>query len=76
VVDIPDETRGAAIVVVLTAEIDKEQILEQLKKVLSHLEIPKNFMVIEEIPKMGSGKADFRSVTHIVREKYAMDSSE
>jgi acyl-[acyl-carrier-protein]-phospholipid O-acyltransferase/long-chain-fatty-acid--[acyl-carrier-protein] ligase len=76
VVDIPDETRGAAIVVVLTAEIDKEKILEQLKKVLSHLEIPKNFMVIEEIPKMGSGKADFRSVTRIVREKYAIDASE
>jgi acyl-[acyl-carrier-protein]-phospholipid O-acyltransferase/long-chain-fatty-acid--[acyl-carrier-protein] ligase len=76
VVDIPDETRGAAIVVVLTAEIDKEQILEQLKKVLSQIEIPKNFMVIEEIPKMGSGKADFRSVTRIVREKYATDSSE
>jgi hypothetical protein len=33
-------------------------------------------MVIEEIPKMGSGKADFRSVTRIVREKYATDSSE
>ena len=41
----------------------------QLAKVLPNLAIPKHFVVMEELPKMGSGKIDFRKVQELVIEK-------
>jgi acyl-[acyl-carrier-protein]-phospholipid O-acyltransferase/long-chain-fatty-acid--[acyl-carrier-protein] ligase len=42
---------------------------------LPNISLPKQFVVIEELPRMGSGKIDFRRVTEIVqtllREKTA-----
>jgi len=35
---------------------------------LPNIALPKQFIVIEELPKMGSGKIDFRSVADIVTE--------
>jgi acyl-[acyl-carrier-protein]-phospholipid O-acyltransferase/long-chain-fatty-acid--[acyl-carrier-protein] ligase len=37
-----------------------------MSKQLPNLSLPKEFVVIEEFPKMGSGKIDFRSVTNMV----------
>lgn len=69
VVEIPDSIKGAKIIVAITKEINKRQILKKLSKKLSNIEMPKQFMFIEELPKMGSGKIDFRTVSNIVREK-------
>jgi acyl-[acyl-carrier-protein]-phospholipid O-acyltransferase/long-chain-fatty-acid--[acyl-carrier-protein] ligase len=33
---------------------------------LPNIALPRQFVVIEELPKMGSGKIDFRSVTDMV----------
>jgi acyl-[acyl-carrier-protein]-phospholipid O-acyltransferase/long-chain-fatty-acid--[acyl-carrier-protein] ligase len=35
---------------------------------LPNIALPKQFVQIEELPKMGSGKIDFRKVTDLVRE--------
>jgi len=35
---------------------------------LPNIALPKQFVVIEELPKMGSGKIDFRTVTAMVNE--------
>ena len=34
---------------------------------LPNIALPKQFVVIEELPKMGSGKIDFRTVTDMVQ---------
>ena len=67
VVDIPDATKGAKIVAAVTREIDEKEILRRMSKSLPNIALPRQFVVIEELPKMGSGKIDFRSVTEIVR---------
>ena len=43
---------------------------------LPKIALPKIFIVIEELPKMGSGKIDFRTVTNIVRQKLASDEKQ
>jgi acyl-[acyl-carrier-protein]-phospholipid O-acyltransferase/long-chain-fatty-acid--[acyl-carrier-protein] ligase len=36
---------------------------------LPNIALPKQFIVIEELPMMGTGKIDFRRVTKIVQDK-------
>lgn len=67
VVDIPDKVKGASLVAVVTQEIDKQQLIKDLGDKLPAIAIPKKFMVIDELPKMGSGKADFRKIAELVR---------
>jgi acyl-[acyl-carrier-protein]-phospholipid O-acyltransferase/long-chain-fatty-acid--[acyl-carrier-protein] ligase len=71
VVEVPDSLKGAKIIAAVTQEINKKEMLKKLNEQLPPLSIPKDFMVIEELPKMGSGKVDFRSVTDMVRAKIA-----
>ncbi|KKK56124.1 hypothetical protein LCGC14_3067670, partial [marine sediment metagenome] len=58
---------GARVVAATTREIDKKAALKHMGKELSNIELPKEFAVIEEFPKMGSGKIDFRTTTSIVK---------
>jgi acyl-[acyl-carrier-protein]-phospholipid O-acyltransferase/long-chain-fatty-acid--[acyl-carrier-protein] ligase len=67
VVDIPDKIKGASLVAVITHEIDKDQLIRDLVDKLPPIGIPKKFLVIDEFPKMGSGKADFRKLTEMAR---------
>ncbi|MBC8208621.1 MAG: AMP-binding protein [Desulfobulbaceae bacterium] len=71
VVEIPDAIKGAKIVAAVTAEIDERKTLKNMAKELPKISLPKSFMLLEELPKMGSGKIDFRTITQIAREKYA-----
>jgi acyl-[acyl-carrier-protein]-phospholipid O-acyltransferase/long-chain-fatty-acid--[acyl-carrier-protein] ligase len=68
VVDVPDAIKGARIVAAVTAPIDEKKTLKKMASDLPKIALPKIFTVIEEFPKMGSGKIDFRSVTNIVRD--------
>lgn len=69
VVDIPDKTKGSKLVAALTGEVEPDDIIEKLRGKLPPIAIPKKFVFLEELPKMGSGKADFRTIAEIVREK-------
>ncbi len=71
VVEIPDSTKGAKIVAVTTAELDKKPLLKQLGEQLPKIAMPKQFLVIEDLPKMGSGKIDFRTITEMVKTMQA-----
>jgi acyl-[acyl-carrier-protein]-phospholipid O-acyltransferase/long-chain-fatty-acid--[acyl-carrier-protein] ligase len=73
VVEIPDSTKGARIVAVTTQQIEEKPVLKKLAEQLPKIALPKQFLVIEDVPKMGSGKLDFRSLTNIVKEIYADD---
>lgn len=66
VVELPDSLKGAKVVAVVTREIDEKKTLKQMAEHLPNIALPKQFVVIEELPKMGSGKIDFRSVTDMV----------
>ncbi len=66
VVEIPDITKGAKIIAAVTQKIDEKEILKKMSKELSNIALPKQFIVIEELPKMGTGKIDFRKTTTIV----------
>ncbi|MCK5694273.1 MAG: AMP-binding protein, partial [Bacteroidales bacterium] len=68
IVEIPDEIKGAIIVAAVTKEINKVAILRKMGQELPNIALPRQFFVIEELPMMGTGKIDFRSVTNLVNE--------
>ncbi len=67
VVEVPDALKGVRIVAAVTQKIDEKKILKQISEQLPNIALPKQFVVIEELPKMGSGKVDFRTVTEMVQ---------
>jgi acyl-[acyl-carrier-protein]-phospholipid O-acyltransferase/long-chain-fatty-acid--[acyl-carrier-protein] ligase len=73
VVEVPDAIKGARIVAAVTAPIDEKKTLKKMANDLPKIALPKIFTVIEEFPKMGSGKIDFRNVTLMVRQKLSSD---
>lgn len=68
VVEIPDALRGAKIVAAVTHSIDEKAVLKKMSEHLPNIALPKQFVVIEELPKMGSGKIDFRKITDMTRD--------
>jgi len=68
IIEIPDEIKGATIVAAITKEINKVAILRKMGKELPNIALPRQFFVIEELPMMGTGKIDFRTVTTLVRD--------
>lgn len=69
VVELPDSLKGAKIVAAVTKEVNEKEIMAKLSQKLPPISMPKKFIVLEEMPKMGSGKIDFRTITNIVRKK-------
>ncbi len=68
VVEVPDALRGARIVAAVTCEVDEKRILSQMSESLPKIALPKQFVILPELPKMSSGKLDFRKITEIVRD--------
>jgi acyl-[acyl-carrier-protein]-phospholipid O-acyltransferase / long-chain-fatty-acid--[acyl-carrier-protein] ligase len=68
VVEVPDALRGARIVAAVTQQVDERALLSQLAEMLPRIAIPKQFVVLPELPKMSSGKLDFRTITEMVRD--------
>lgn len=71
VVEIPDAMKGARIVAVTTVPVDQKNIIKQMAEHLPAIALPKTFLVMENLPKMGSGKIDFRTITEMAREELA-----
>ena len=67
VVEIPDTTKGAKIIAVVTEKVDENAILKEMAKELPNIALPKQFHLMEDLPKMGSGKIDFRTITDTVK---------
>ena len=53
----------------VTTLVDDRQLIREMSETLPPISLPKKFVVIPEMPKMGSGKIDFRTVTAMVRER-------
>ena len=69
IVDIPDDKKGSYIIAAVSAEVHKMEILRKMMSDLPSIALPREFIILESIPMMGTGKVDFRSVTKIVSEK-------
>lgn len=74
VVEIPDSIKGARIVAVVTTPLDEKATLKELKKHLPSIALPKIFLVWESLPKMGSGKIDFRTISEMARQQLTRKS--
>jgi acyl-[acyl-carrier-protein]-phospholipid O-acyltransferase/long-chain-fatty-acid--[acyl-carrier-protein] ligase len=68
VVEVPDGVRGSRIVAAVTEPVDEQALRGQLAGALPNIAVPRDFVVIAELPTMGSGKIDFRRTTDLVRE--------
>jgi acyl-[acyl-carrier-protein]-phospholipid O-acyltransferase/long-chain-fatty-acid--[acyl-carrier-protein] ligase len=69
VVEVPDAIKGARIVATVTEPIDEKKILKKMAADLPKIALPKMFIVLDELPKMGSGKIDFRTVANLVKQQ-------
>jgi acyl-[acyl-carrier-protein]-phospholipid O-acyltransferase/long-chain-fatty-acid--[acyl-carrier-protein] ligase len=69
VVEVPDPIKGARVAAAVTRPIDEKKILKQMAAHLPPIALPRQLVVIEDLPKMGSGKIDFRTVTEMVNER-------
>jgi acyl-[acyl-carrier-protein]-phospholipid O-acyltransferase/long-chain-fatty-acid--[acyl-carrier-protein] ligase len=68
VVEVPDAMKGAKIIAAFTKPIQERQVLQNLSKQLPAIALPSRFVVLEDLPKMASGKTDFKRTTEIVLE--------
>jgi acyl-[acyl-carrier-protein]-phospholipid O-acyltransferase/long-chain-fatty-acid--[acyl-carrier-protein] ligase len=69
VVEVSDEKKGSYIVATVSAEVHKTEILRKMMNELPIIALPREFIVISELPMMSTGKIDFRSVTKMVQDK-------
>jgi acyl-[acyl-carrier-protein]-phospholipid O-acyltransferase/long-chain-fatty-acid--[acyl-carrier-protein] ligase len=69
VVEVPDFKKGARLVAAMSGkEVDTEALQKACMRQLPPIAVPKTFIHFAELPKMGSGKIDFRRVTLMVKE--------
>jgi acyl-[acyl-carrier-protein]-phospholipid O-acyltransferase/long-chain-fatty-acid--[acyl-carrier-protein] ligase len=68
IVEIPDEKKGSYIVASVSAEVHKTEILRKMMNELPSLALPREFVVIKDLPMMSTGKIDFRTTTRMVQE--------
>jgi len=68
VVEVSNEMKGAEIIATVSIEVNKAEMLKKMGNELPNIALPKQFIVIKELPMMGTGKIDFRTVTRIVQE--------
>jgi acyl-[acyl-carrier-protein]-phospholipid O-acyltransferase/long-chain-fatty-acid--[acyl-carrier-protein] ligase len=68
VVEVMDEKKGSLIVATVSREVNKTEILRKMMNDLPSIALPRQFITIEQLPMMGTGKIDFRTVTKMVQE--------
>jgi acyl-[acyl-carrier-protein]-phospholipid O-acyltransferase/long-chain-fatty-acid--[acyl-carrier-protein] ligase len=68
VVEVADEKKGSYIVAAVSKEINKTEILRKMMNDLPSIALPRQFIVLNEMPVMSTGKIDFRTVTRMVQE--------
>ena len=68
VIEVPDSLRGSRIVTAVTAPVDERAILKSMEEEVARIALPRQFVVLPELPRMASGKIDYRALTETVRE--------
>lgn len=73
IVEVMNEKKGSSIIAAVSGEVHKTEILRKMMNDLPVIALPREFVVISDLPMMGTGKIDFRSVTKMVQEKLAAE---
>jgi acyl-[acyl-carrier-protein]-phospholipid O-acyltransferase/long-chain-fatty-acid--[acyl-carrier-protein] ligase len=68
VVEVPDAVKGARIVAAVTSKVDERAAGSSMAESLPRIAVPKQFVVLPFLPKMPSGKVDYRALTDMVRD--------
>jgi acyl-[acyl-carrier-protein]-phospholipid O-acyltransferase/long-chain-fatty-acid--[acyl-carrier-protein] ligase len=76
VVEVPDDKKGSYIVATVSAEVHKTEILRKMMTDLPTIALPRQFIVIKDLPMMSTGKIDFRSVTRLAQEILSTQASD
>ncbi len=76
-VNIPDAKKGEQIVLLTTVALD----INELKKaMLAHgcnpLLLPTQILMLEQLPKLGSGKTDFSRAKQVTLQRVMQDQAE
>jgi len=66
---LPDAKKGEKIVLLLEGKLEIEELKAKLKELgLNTLFIPSEYYKVKELPKLGSGKADFKGAKKVALE--------
>ncbi len=66
---IPDERRGEKLVLLIEGEVEIEELKAKIKELgLNPLFVPSLYFKVETLPKLGSGKADFKGAKKMALE--------
>ena len=66
---VPDEKKGEKIVLLLEGDKEIDTLKEEIKALgLNPLFVPSNYFKVEEVPKLGTGKADFKGAKKMALE--------
>jgi len=68
VVEVPDALRGSKIVAVTTGQVDERAVTRQMGEELPRIALPRQFVTVPELPRMPSGKIDYRTLTETVQD--------
>jgi len=74
-VEVPDASRGSRVVAAVTESVDERAVLAAMAGSLPRIALPKAFVVVAELPRMPSGKTDYRALTASVREVLAQPAA-
>jgi acyl-[acyl-carrier-protein]-phospholipid O-acyltransferase/long-chain-fatty-acid--[acyl-carrier-protein] ligase len=68
---IPDVKKGERVVLLLEGTQDLEELKEQIKGLeMNPLFVPSSYFKVDEVPKLGTGKADFKGAKRLALELY------
>ncbi len=66
---LPDAKKGEKLVLLLEGEMELEALKEQIKSLeMNPLFVPSEYYKVEELPKLGTGKADFKGAKKLAGE--------
>ncbi|HDQ44620.1 MAG TPA: bifunctional acyl-ACP--phospholipid O-acyltransferase/long-chain-fatty-acid--ACP ligase [bacterium] len=74
IVEVPDSVKGARLIAAVTQKVSEKDLIKKMGRKLPPIEIPKQFIVIPDMPKLGSGKINFREITDIVQSEVSRES--
>ena len=66
---LPDEKKGEKLVLLLEGEMEIDDLKEKIKALeMNPLFVPSLYFKVEELPKLGTGKADFKGAKRVAQE--------
>jgi len=66
---IPDSKKGEKLVLLLEGKYEVTALKEEIKNLgLNPLYLPSNYFKVEKLPKLGTGKADFKGMKNLAKE--------